>query len=142
MTATRFMAPAALFLLAGCATAPIPAPAPATVPMSPLVTSSGLVIGTLSYQYVEAGDAPAWTVHFERVDGSASEQYTLPVDVDEQTHTGFFTGALPAGVYAFREAASANQSFDVKAVKVPFEVQPGDIRDIGHYAVDPILNRQ
>lgn len=139
MTATaRFLAPAAL-LLAGCATAPTPAPA---VTASPFVTSSGLVIGTLSYQYVEAGEQPAWTVHFERVDGPATEEYTLPVDVDPATRTGFFTGALPAGVYAFREAETANKTFSVEAMKVPFEVQPGEVRDTGHYAVNPVLSRR
>lgn len=139
MTIKRFLAPAALLLLAGCATAPAPAP---LAPLSPFVTSSGQVIGTLSYQYVEAGEAPAWTVHLERVGGSASEEYTLPVDVDPASRTGFFSGALPAGVYAFREAASANKHFEVGAMKVPFEVQPGDIRDIGHYAVNPVVSRR
>ena len=139
MTAiARFLAPAAL-LLAGCAATPAPAPI-ATADM-PFVTSSGLVIGTLSYQFVEAGETPAWTVHFERIDGPVPEDYALEVNVDPRSRQGFFTGTLPAGVYSFKAAASDNRAFDSGTLRMPFEVQPGEVKDAGHYAVRPSLNR-
>jgi hypothetical protein len=131
----KLLAPAAL-LLAGCASAPSAPPTPAAA--LPFVTSSGLVIGTLSYQFVEAGEAPAWTVHFERIDGPAPEDYALEVSVDPQSRKGFFTGTLPAGVYAFRAAASADKQFEAGAMKMPFEVQPGEVKDAGHFAVNPL----
>lgn len=140
MTApARFLAPAAmLLLLAGCASTPTAAPSHAPLPF---VTSSGLVIGTLSYQFVEAGAHPTWTVHFERIDAPARQDYSLPVEVDLQSRSGVFTGTLPAGVYAFRAAASANRNFNAGALRMPFEVQAGEVRDAGHYALDPV-NRQ
>lgn len=139
MTAiARLLAPAAL-LLAGCAAGPTAPPVPTTA--LPFVTSSGLVIGTLSYQFVEAGEAPAWTVHFERIDGAAPEDYALEVSVDPGSRKGFFTGTLPAGVYSFRAAASANRQFDAGTLQMPFEVQPGEVKDTGHYALRPSLMR-
>lgn len=141
MTASaRFLLPAATMLLAGCAAAPVaPTVQPATP--GPFVTSSGLVIGTLSYQFVDAGAQPGWTVHLERIDAPARQDYSLPVDVDPKSRSGVFAGALPAGVYAFRAAASADRTFNAAAMKLPFEVQAGEVRDAGHYALDP-LNRQ
>lgn len=139
MTATaRLLAPAALFL-AGCAAAP--APKAVHISEMPFVTSSGLVIGTLSYQFVEAGDAPAWTVHFERIDGPAPEEYALEVSVDPASRQGFFTGTLPAGVYSFRAAGTDNKSFESGPMRLPFEVQPGEVKDAGHYALRPSLTR-
>ena len=119
-------------LAAGCAAAPKPAPAPA----SPFVTSSGLVIGTLSYQYVD-DDAGPWFVHFERIDAPADPDYAIKVDVDGARHQGVFAGTLPAGVYAFRAAARDNRQFQAGVTKVPFEVQAGEVRDAGHYALTP-----
>lgn len=140
MTATsRFLAAAAAALsLAGCAATPRVAE---PVPASAFVTSSGLIIGTLSYQFVDAGTQPAWTVHFERIDAPAKQDYALKVDVDPARHSGVFTGTLPAGVYAFRAAASANRSFNAGALKPPFEVQAGEVRDAGHYALNPVTPR-
>jgi len=104
-----------------------------------MVTSSGLVIGTLSYQYVEAGAGeagPRWILHVERVDAPAQE-YALPVDVDPASRRGVFTGALPAGVYALREAASPKGRYAPAGAAV-FEVQAGEVRDAGHYALNPV----
>lgn len=138
MTASaRFLAPA-LLLLAGCASAPTAVTSPDPLPF---VTSSGLVVGTLSYQFVDAGAQPAWTVHFERIDAPAKQDYSLPVEVDPASHSGIFTGTLPAGVYAFRAAASADRSFNAGALRMPFEVQAGEVRDAGHYALDPVTRR-
>ena len=98
---------AVVALASACAQAPV-APAvtveePTIAPVQ-LVTSSGLVIGTVSYQYVElgAGEAPRWVVHVERVEDA--QDYALPVEIDAASRRGIFTGALPAGTYAFREA--------------------------------------
>lgn len=126
-------------LAAGCAQAPRVAESPAA-PL-PLVTSSGLVIGTLSYQYVEAGTnetAPRWVVHVKRVD-DPEQDYALPVEVDAASRRGVFTGALPAGVYALREANSSNARYAPSGAAV-FEVQAGEVRDAGHYALSPIGN--
>jgi hypothetical protein len=108
---------------------------------APLVTGSGLVIGTLSYEYVdiEAPAEPALVVHFDRLDGTAPEEYALPVDVDAGMQRGVFTGALPAGVYAFREVASAGRRYEAGAMKLPFQVQAGAVQDAGHYALNPLL---
>lgn len=144
MTAlTKLSAPLAALALAGCAATATPPPQ--LLPAGPFVTSSGLVIGTLSYQYIEAGEqapGPAWVVHFERIDAPAKQDYALPVEVDPASRSGVFTGALPAGVYAFREAASQNRHFDAGALKAPFEVQAGAVQDAGHYAVNPVLSRR
>jgi hypothetical protein len=140
MTASaRFLTPAALLLLAGCAATPAAVqedPSPL-----PFVTSSGLVVGTLSYQFVEAGAQPAWTVHFERIDAPAQQDYSLPVEVDPQSRSGVFTGTLPAGVYAFRAAASANRNFNAGALRMPLGVRAGGGRDPAHYAVDPVTRQ-
>ena len=140
---SRLLAPFAVLALAGCAT---PATPPAQMlPAGPFVTSSGLVIGTLSYQYVEAGQqapGPAWMVHFERIDAPAQQDYALPVEVDPESRSGVFTGTLPAGVYAFREAASQDRHFDAGVMKLPFEVQAGAVQDAGHYAVNPAVSRR
>jgi len=144
MTAARLAAPlACIALMSGCAQAPVaveaaaePGVAPAPLPM---VTSSGLVIGTLSYQYVEAGagdPGPGWVVHLERVDAPAQD-YALRVDLDPASRRGVFTGALPAGVYAFREAASPKGRYAPVVSNVPFEVQAGEVLDAGHYALSP-----
>lgn len=127
----------ALALVSGCAQAPV-APLVDEAPALPLVTSSGLVIGTVSYQYVELGanEAPHWIVHVERVDDPAQD-YALPVEVDKASRRGIFTGALPAGVYALREAASATGRYAPEASKALFEVQAGEVRDAGHYALNP-----
>ena len=139
MTAlSRIAASAAVAVLAGCAAAPAITQAPTP---SPMVMSSGLVIGTLSYQYVETGEAApgsAWVVHFERIDAPSTQDYALAVDVDAQRHQGVFTDALPAGVYAFREVASEKKRFSAGAMKMPFEVQPGEVKDAGHYALKPL----
>jgi hypothetical protein len=142
MAALRIASALAGFaLVSACAQAPI---APVVTiqhvtPVAPLpiVTSSGLVIGTVSYQYVElgAGEAPRWVVHVERVDDA--QDYALPVEIDAASRRGVFTGALPAGVYAFREAQSAAGRYAPSAARTLFEVQAGEVRDAGHYALNP-----
>lgn len=127
----------AVLALAACAAAPPAPPAAASPP--PFVTSSGLVIGTLSYQYLEAGTGTpgaAWVVHLERLD-EPRQEFALPVEVDPQRKSGVFTGALPAGVYAFRDANADNRRFAPGTLKMPFEVQAGEVQDAGHYAVQP-----
>ena len=134
---------AGLALLGACAQAPVATQAAAArfvapAPL-PLITSSGLVIGTLSYQYVEAGageSAPDWVVHLERLDAPAQD-FALKVEVDPASRQGVFTGALPAGVYAFREAASSKGRYAPAVSNLPFEVQPGAVLDAGHYALRP-----
>lgn len=136
--------PLIVVFLAQSACSSLPAPAPA--PVSALARDSGLVIGTLSYQYVELAEPRnhgSWVVHFDRLDRSAAQaapsaDYAMAVNVDPVSNSGVFTGALPAGVYAFREAASANQRFAVGAMKMPFEVQAGAVQDAGHYALNPL----
>ena len=127
---------AALTAACGATTPQRPAP-------PPLVTSSGLVIGTLSYHYVEieAPAEPALMVHFDRIDGPAPEDYALAVEVDPGTRRGVFTGALPAGVYAFREVASESRRYEPGAMAMPFEVQAGAVQDAGHYALNPLRPR-
>lgn len=127
----------AALLAAGCASAPQPQP----VVESPFVTSSGLVIGTLSYQYVDA-DAGPWFVHFQRIDAPAGADYQLAVEVDNARHQGVFAGTLPAGVYAFRAAARDNRHFQAGVTRVPFEVQAGEVRDAGHYALTPLQSTE
>ena len=130
----------AFALVSACAQAPV-APTVTIHEMTaapvPLVTSSGLVIGTVSYQYVElgAGEAPQWVVHVERVEDA--QDYALPVEIDAASRRGIFTGALPAGTYAFREAESASGRYAPNASRMLFEVQAGEVRDAGHYALDP-----
>jgi hypothetical protein len=123
-------------LASGCAT-------PQREGAIPLASGSGLVIGTLSYEYVEieAPAEPALVVHFDRLDGTAPEDYALPVDVDGGMQRGVFTGALPAGVYAFREVASAGRRYEAGAMKLPFQVQAGAVQDAGHYALNPLRPR-
>ena len=139
MSALRFViALACIALMSACAQAPVAREMPAPE-LLPLVTSSGLVIGTVSYQYVEpgAGDAgPAWVVHLQRVDAPAQD-YALKVDVDPATRSGVFTGALPAGQYALREAATPRGRYAPAASRATFEVQAGEVRDAGHYRLDP-----
>ena len=139
MAALRFVvALACIALMSACAQAPfVPHAAPTTTPL-PLVTSSGLVIGTVSYQYVElgAGETPQWVVHLERV-GEPEQDYALSVDVDPVSRRGIFTGALPPGVYGLREAASASGRYTPAASRALFEVQAGEVRDAGHYALNP-----
>jgi hypothetical protein len=143
-TLIRFALSVPFLLAAGCAAGPAErsaAPAPLA---APLVMSSGMVIGTFSYQYVEVADGaagPAWVVHFERVDAPASQDYAMVVDVDPGTRQGIFTGALPAGVYAFREAASNGGHYSSAVLKMPFEVTAGAVQDAGHYALDPLSGR-
>jgi hypothetical protein len=143
MNVSKVVVPlACMALLSACAQAPVAVQAAAErapAPL-PLVTSSGLVIGTLSYQYVEAGagDAgPAWVVHLERLDAPAQD-FSLVVEVDPASRRGVFTGALPAGVYAFREAASPKGRYAPAVSKEPFEVQAGEVRDAGHYTLRPV----
>ncbi len=141
MAALRTIVILSLTLLAGaCAQAPVVAQSEeaAFAPL-PLVTSSGLVIGTLSYQYVEVGTSetgPRWVVHVKRVD-DPDQDYALPVDIDAASRRGVFTGALPAGVYALREASSATARYAPSGAAV-FEVQAGEVRDAGHYALNPV----
>ena len=141
MAALRFViAIACVALMSACAQAPVaptPVAAPATPPL-PIMTSSGLVIGTVSYQYVElgAGEAPRWIVHLRRLDDPAHD-YALPLDVDPASRQGVFTGALPAGVYALHEAASATGRYAPQTSRALFEVQAGEVRDAGHYTLDP-----
>lgn len=134
MPAIRIASLAVVLALGGCAAAP--AEKLQGTP-SPLVTNSGLVIGTVSYQYVDTGSPQAWVVHFQRIDAPSSD-YALTVQVDPQRHQGVFTGALPAGVYAFREVSSERRHFDAAAQKLPFEVQAGEVKDAGHIAVKPL----
>src|SRR5690349_15940637 len=126
MSALRFVvALACIALMSACAQAPVAKPATESLP---LVTSSGLVIGTVSYQYVApgAGDAgPAWIVHLQRLDAPAQD-YALPVDVDPASRSGVFTGALPAGLYALREAATPRGRYAPSASRTTFEVQAGE----------------
>lgn len=124
-------------LLAGCAATPAD-----FAPATPRVTDSGLVIGTVSYRYVDmnTGD-DAVVARFERIDAPAPQDYALPVSVDPKTHSGVFDGTLPAGVYAFREVASAGRSYPTGAMALPFEVTAGTVRDAGHYALSPVRQR-
>lgn len=140
MLRPRRLALLAAVALAGCAAGPTPQ-APLAPLAAPLESSGGLVIGTLSYQYVEVierADAAAWVVHFARVDAAADEDYALTVDVDRDRRKGVFSGTLPAGVYAFRAAQADNRRYAAGAMKMPFEVQAGEVRDAGHYALDPL----
>jgi hypothetical protein len=124
-----------LTILAGCAAAP-PAPHAATAPA--LAPDSGLVFGTLSYYDGGAQkEAHPMVVHFQRLDRTAHADYALAVSTDEQHQSGVFTGALPPGVYAFREADAAERHFGANGVKMPFEVQAGAVQDVGHYALSP-----
>ncbi|MCI0749727.1 MAG: hypothetical protein L0Y32_04170 [Nevskiales bacterium] len=131
--------------LASCAGSPPVGPSSSSTNSLPLAGNSGVVIGTLSYQFVEITESsgnPAWVVHLERVDTPATRRdYTLMVNTDPKVRTGVFTGVLPAGVYAFREAANANHRFVVSAIKMPFEVQAGAVQDVGHYALNPLAGR-
>ena len=144
MAALRFMvALACVALMSACAQAPVAPTSVASVaspapPPLPILSSSGLVIGTVSYQYVElgAGEAPSWIVHLRRLDDPAQD-YALPLDVDPASRQGIFTGALPAGVYALREAASATGRYAPEASRALFEVQAGEVRDAGHYTLNP-----
>jgi hypothetical protein len=139
MTALRFVvALACIALMSACAQAPV-AKEPVAAELLPLVTSSGLVIGTVSYQYVEPGAAdagPAWVVHLRRIDAPAQD-YALKVDVDPASRSGVFTGALPAGQYALREAATPRGRYAPAASRTTFEVQAGEVRDAGHYTLNP-----
>ena len=134
-----------LVALAGCAAAP--ATKAEAVPQAAM-QGSGMVIGTLSYQYVNVAprrSAASWVVHFERVDQAAAKysqaaDYALVVTVDPETSSGVFAGALPAGVYAFRDAASADRHYVAGAMKMPFEVQAGAVQDAGHYALNPLTS--
>ena len=140
MAVLRTVVILSLTLLAGaCAQAPVVAQSEEPALALPLVTSSGLVIGTLSYQYVELGTSetgPRWVVHVKRVD-DPDQDYALPVDIDAASRRGVFTGALPAGVYALREANSASARYAPSGAAV-FEVQAGEVRDAGHYALNPV----
>lgn len=123
-------------LAQGCA-----APAPERGdPLTEFSGRSGLVIGTVSYQFAEAKPkAPLWVVHFERIDSTARPQdYALVVSMDPQTQSGVFSGPLPAGVYTFRDAQTAQQRYVPAAFRMPFEVQAGSVQDAGHYAVNPV----
>lgn len=123
-------------LAQGCAT-----PAPERGDALPEFSGrSGLVIGTVSYQFDEAKPkAPLWVVHFERIDNTARVQdYALVVSMDPQTQSGVFSGPLPAGVYTFRDAQTAQQRYVPAAFRMPFEVQAGSVQDAGHYAVNPV----
>ncbi len=141
MATLRYAAVLAVATLAcACAQAPVvPVAAVEPAPVLPLVTSSGLVIGTVSYQYVELGadESPQWIVHVERLDDPAQD-YALPVEVDRASRRGVFTGALPAGQYALREAASATGRYAPDTARAVFEVQAGEVRDAGHYALNPV----
>lgn len=137
--------------VAGCAAQPAPVrslgPQPAPQAASAFLTSSGMVVGTMSYHYVEVGGpnehgSPVWVVHLQRIDTGTTDDYALPVSVDNTRHRGVFVGALPAGVYAFREAATAGRHFPPTAVKMPFEVLAGEVRDAGHYALNPVTLNQ
>lgn len=139
MTALRTVVTlSTLALLSACAQVPV-APRAEDSPALPLVTRSGLVIGTVSYQFVElgAGEQPRWVVHVERVD-DPSQDYSLPVDVDPASRRGIFTGALPAGRYALRDAATGSGRYAPQTSKTLFEVQAGEVRDAGHYALNPV----
>lgn len=140
MAALRTVFILSLAALAGaCAQAPVVEQSLAPPAPLPLVNSSGLVIGTLSYRYVEAGtreEGPRWVVHVKRVDDPAQD-YALPVDVDAKSRSGVFTGALPAGVYALSEASSSHARYAPSGAAV-FEVQAGQVRDAGHYALNPV----
>ena len=144
MTALSRMALATFALAAaGCASTPVPIAAPdrAIPSASPMVMSSGLVIGTMSYHYVDVGaqpQHPGWVVHLTRVDAPAPQDYAMVVEVDPATRRGVFTGALPPGVYAFHEAARANHHYASGGMKMPFEIQAGAVQDAGHYALNPI----
>lgn len=124
-------------LVAGCAATPTE-----FVPAAPRVASSGLVIGTVSYQYVEMDEPSRGVVaRFERLDAPDTQDYALPVAVDRETHSGIFDGTLPAGVYAFREVAAAGQRYPAGAMALPFEVTAGAVRDAGHYSLNPLRQR-
>jgi hypothetical protein len=130
-------------LLAGCAAGPAFPPAGSTAGF-PLVDQSGLVIGTLSYHYTDV-ETPVsedvWVVHFERLDSQdAGQGYALAVSVNATRQAGVFAGALPAGVYAFRTAACADRPYAAGRISMPFEVQAGEVRDVGHYAVSAALS--
>ena len=101
------------------------------------VTSWGFGVN----QYVDAA-AGDWFVHFQRIDDPAKDDYAIAVEADDARHQGVFTGTLPAGVYAFRTAARDHRHFDAGVTKVPFEVQPGEVRDAGHYALTPLQSTE
>lgn len=124
-------------LAQGCATR---AADHASTPRPEFSGRSGLVIGTVSYQYADARpQAPHWVVHFERLDSDPrSQDYALVVSMDPHTQSGVFSGPLPAGIYTFREAKSAQQRYVPAAFRMPFEVQAGSVQDAGHYAVNPV----
>ncbi|HUS25457.1 MAG TPA: hypothetical protein VM369_10960 [Candidatus Binatia bacterium] len=119
--------------------APLLAACAATPPAPPAAPGPALVVGTFSYQYVNAADAPQWRVHLERLDQPAD--YTLAANLDPQRQHGVFTGALPPGVYAFRDAGGPEGRYEASGMAMPFTVEAGEVRDLGHYALNPLTPR-
>lgn len=122
--------------LAGCAAAPATPDPRAHVPQP------ALVMGTFSYHYVAPAAGQLWQVHLERLDAQAARQeYALTADLDAKGQRGVFSGMLPPGVYAFRDAGSSLRRFAANGVSMPFAVEAGEVRDLGHYALDPLTSR-
>lgn len=120
-------------LLAACSA---PAPRDSAAPLPSRLPAAGLVVGSVSYP-AGVPQAPA-RVRFERLHTeTASAAYSLVVQPDPATGHGSFAGFLPEGIYRFRLAESDRQRFVPTSLQLPFEVNPGEVRDAGQYALLP-----
>jgi hypothetical protein len=127
-------------LLSACA-----APAPVRTPVQSLpsqLPQPALVIGTFSYHYAGVPAGQLWRVHLERLDSRAARQeYALAANLDAKRQRGVFSGMLPPGVYAFRDAGNSLRRYAANGMPMPFVVEAGEVRDLGHYALDPLTPR-
>lgn len=128
---------AAMLALSACALAPTAERRPeSTIAPSP----AGFVIGTVAYDFIDtrsAGREPHLLVTFERIAPApdVTLRYALPATLDAARRSGVFAGALPPGIYAFREAQGGRLHFTASELRMPFEVSPGQVVDAGHYAL-------
>lgn len=121
----------AALILGGCAS---PSPRDTAPPALP---TAGLIVGSVSYP-ADLAAVPA-RVRFERLQtGDASAAYSLMLQPDPGGSRGSFVGFLPEGVYRFRLAESPQRVFVSTTVQLPFEVSPGEVRNAGQYALQPV----
>ncbi|HVT37236.1 MAG TPA: hypothetical protein VHE37_16750 [Nevskiaceae bacterium] len=124
--------PALAFALASMLSA-CAAPAPVASP----INDGGLVIGTLSYP-LQAEPRHA-LVKFSRIAprNALTQTYLLDAAYDAGSAQAIFSGSLPSGMYVVEEALSDDARYVPGALKMPFEIQPGQVTDAGNFLMEP-----
>ena len=102
-----------------------------------ITSDGGMVIGTMSYAPGPAVPSHA-LVKLTRLAPRTlpAQGYLLDAAFDPRVSHAVFAGSLPSGVYVVEEALSSDARFVPGTLRMPFEIQQGQVTDAGNFPME------